>query len=234
MTAPAPTVYHRLLGWHAPALRRLVVVASVGSIVAVSLSTFASWEVAVLSGWDAAALAFVAAVWHLITRTDGPRTEHLVTREDVNRDAARLLLLGACGASLVAISFALGAARHETGAERALLVTVATVTVVVSWTVVNIVFTLRYADLYYRRPVGGTGTGSSVGIDFGEDPATEQPEYRDFAYLAFTIGMTYQVSDTTLRDRRIRRTVLVHALLSYIFGVVIVATGVNAIAGLVG
>jgi len=226
MVVPAPTVYHRLLGWHAPALRRLVIVAAVGLIVALMLSTVVTWHLAVLGGWDAAALTFLAAVWPMIVRIDGPRTEHLATREDMNRDSARLLLLVACGASLVAVSFALGLAKHETGADRAVLLTIATLTVVVSWTVVNTVFTLRYAHLYYLPP--------ATGIDFSETATTEQPDYRDFAYLAFTIGMTYQVSDTTLRDRRIRHTVLLHALLSYVFGVVIVAAGVNAIAGLVG
>lgn len=87
----------------------------------------------------------------------------------------------------------------------------------------NTLFTLRYAHLYYRLPADG--------IDFG-DTSNEPPDFRDFAYLAFTIGMTYQVSDTVLRSRRVRRTVLVHALISYVFGVVIVAAGVNTVAGL--
>ena len=99
----------------------------------------------------------------------------------------------------------------------------ALLTVVLSWGAVNTMFTLRYADLYYR--------GSSA-VDFGYRDSDERPDYRDFAYLAFTIGMCYQVSDTTLRDRGIRRTVLVHALVSYVFGVVIIAAGINLVAGL--
>jgi len=70
------------------------------------------------------------------------------------------------------------------------------------------------------------------GIDFGTG-APQLPSYRDFAYVAFTIGMTYQVSDTTLRDPLIRRTVLPHALLAYLFGVVIVAGAINLVAGLI-
>jgi uncharacterized membrane protein len=97
-------------------------------------------------------------------------------------------------------------------------------TVVLSWTVVNTVFTLRYADQHF-------GSGPA-GIDFG-DSEPEEPTYRDFAYVAFTIGMCYQVSDTTLRNRRIRRTVLSHALLSYVFGTAIVGGSVNLIAGLI-
>jgi uncharacterized membrane protein len=72
-----------------------------------------------------------------------------------------------------------------------------------------------------------------MGIAFGDDAGQERPTYRDFAYVAFTIGMCYQVSDTTLRDPRIRRTVLFHALLSYLFGVVIIGGSVRLIAGLI-
>lgn len=189
-------------------------------------STVVAWQVAALVGWDAAALTFLGAIWWMIAGADGTATERLATREDLTRDITRLLLLAACGASLVAVLSALDLASRESGVHRVVLIAIAAVTVIVSWTVVNTVFTLRYADQYYRAPADG--------IDFGGAAATDQPDYRDFAYLAFTIGMTYQVSDTSLRDRRIRRTVLLHAVLSYLFGVVIVAAGVNIVAGLVG
>jgi uncharacterized membrane protein len=222
MSGPAPTMYHRWLGWHAPDLRRLLIAAVVGVIAGLALATVLPWRLAVLSAWDATALTFLLAVAPIIFRADGPVTQRIAGREDMNRDVSRLLLLGASAASLVAVGFALALARHERGGERLLLVTIAAFTLFVSWTVVNTVFTLRYARLYYL--------GVSDGIDFGQ-PA-RPPDYRDFAYLAFTIGMTYQVSDTTLHDRGIRRTVLFHAFLSYVFGVVIVAAGVNVVAGL--
>jgi uncharacterized membrane protein len=69
-------------------------------------------------------------------------------------------------------------------------------------------------------------------MDFGDPDTRARPTYRDLAYVAFTIGMTYQVSDTVLRDPRTRRTVLSHAALAYVFGVVIVAGAINLIAGL--
>jgi uncharacterized membrane protein len=104
------------------------------------------------------------------------------------------------------------------------LIGVAVLTVVLSWTVVNTIYTLRYADQHFGSARGG--------IAFGDGIGQERPGYRDFAYVAFTIGMTYQVSDTTLHDPRIRRTVLGHTVLSYVFGVVIVAGSVNLISGL--
>jgi uncharacterized membrane protein len=224
MSVPAPTVYHRWLGWHAPALRRLLIAGLVGMVAGLAFATVLPWRLAVLGGWNATALTFLLSVAPIILGADGPRTQRIAVREDMNRDVARLLLLGASAASLVAVAFALGLARHERGTERVLLITMAAVTLIVSWTVVNTVFTLRYARLYYL--------GAGDGIDFG-DPS-RPPDYRDFAYVAFTIGMTYQVSDTTLHARGIRRTVLVHAFLSYLYGVVIVAAGVNVVAGLFG
>jgi uncharacterized membrane protein len=99
---------------------------------------------------------------------------------------------------------------------------VALVTVVVSWAAVHTVFTLRYAREYYE--------GEDGGVDFKEPG--HPPDYQDFAYLAFTVGMTFQVSDTDVTTHRMRNTVLRHALLSYLFGAVIVAMSINVVAGL--
>jgi len=79
---------------------------------------------------------------------------------------------------------------------------------------------LRYAGLYYR---------DGEGVDFNED---DDPDYRDFAYLALTIGMTFQVSDTDLKTKAIRHTAIRHALLSYLFGAVVIAMVINVVAGL--
>lgn len=101
------------------------------------------------------------------------------------------------------------------------MVTLGVLSIVSAWAVVQTVFTLRYAHLYY----GGTPGG----IDFNED---DPPRYLDFAYLAFTIGMTFQVSDTNLEHKDIRATALRHGLLSYVFGAIIIATAINVVAGL--
>ena len=222
---PNPTRYHRWLGWHAPALRRAVIVGSIGLIVAVVLLWFVPWGMAVVAGWDAAALAFLISVWPIIIRANSSHAAQLATREDETRGSATVLLLAASVASLLGVGFALLLAGQESGPLKVLLVAFAVLTVVLSWTVVNTVFTLRYADQHF-------GSGAA-GIAFGDSNGPETPSYRDFAYVAFTIGMCYQVSDTTVRDRRIRRTVLSHALLSYVFGVAIVGGSVNLIAGLI-
>jgi len=86
---------------------------------------------------------------------------------------------------------------------------------------VHTIYTLRYALLFYTAPIGG--------VDFKEHGL---PSYADFAYLSLTLGMTFQVSDTDLNTRAFRKTALRHALLSYLFGTIIVATTINLIAGL--
>jgi len=106
--------------------------------------------------------------------------------------------------------------------QRGLMIALAIASVALAWLSVHTVFLLRYARIYFTPPDGG--------IDFGGEP----PDYRDFAYLALTIGMTFQVSDTDLTAKRVRRVALHHALLSYLFGTVIVAITVSSVAGLLG
>jgi uncharacterized membrane protein len=104
-----------------------------------------------------------------------------------------------------------------------LLAALAVGSVALSWLLVHTLFTLRYARLYYRGAVGG--------INFNQ---AEPPQYTDFAYLAFTLGMTFQVSDTNIQNHEIRSTALRHSLLSFVFGSIILATIINLVAGLSG
>ena len=205
-------------------MRRAVTAFIAGLIVTVVLLPFAAWGLALTGGWDTATLAFLLPAWSVIIRADSSRAPQLAAREDQTEGSARALLVGASVASLLGAGYALHLAGRENGAWRVLLIGVAVLTVVLSWTVINTVYTMRYADQHFRSQRGG--------IEFGAEGDQQLPGYRDFAYVAFTIGMTYQVSDTTLRDPRTRRTVLAHATLSYVFGVVIVAGTVNLISGL--
>ena len=206
-------------------MRRAITVFIAGLIVAVILLPFVTWALALAAGWDAAALTFLLAAWPIIIRADSSHAPQLAAREDQTEGSARVLLVGASVASLLGAGYALHLAGQHSGVLRVLLIGAAVLTVVLSWTVMNTVYTLRYADQYFRSKPSGIAFGT-------EDGQQQHPGYRDFAYVAFTIGMTYQVSDTTLRDPQIRRTVLAHAILSYVFGVVIVAGSVNLISGL--
>ena len=206
-------------------MRRAIVVACIGLAVGIVLMRFAPWELAVVAGWDAAALTFLMSLWPIILRADSSQAEQLATREDEQRGSATVLLLAASVVSLLGVGSALSLAGRGSGPPRVLLIGIAVLTVLLSWTVVNTVYTLHYAHMHFES--------TAMGIAFGDAAAQEQPTYRDFAYVAFTIGMCYQVSDTTVRDPRIRRTVLSQAALAYLFGVVIIGGSVNLIAGLV-
>ena len=156
-------------------------------------------------------------VWRLNARQTAVHAE----REDPTRAAADLILLIAAVVSLVAVGYVLTRAASAHGLAKALHIAFGVASVVSSWAVVHSVYALKYARIYYR--------GADGGADFhSEDP----PTFVDFAYLAFTVGMTFQVSDTELNSRAFRATVLRHSLLSYLFGTVIVALTINIVAGL--
>jgi uncharacterized membrane protein len=202
------------------ARRRLATSLGIGLVVLVPAILLTPWQVGVLAGWDAVAAAFILTVWITVRGKDPAQTKALATREDDSRVAADAVLIAASLASLVGVAFALVKAASQQGPAHALITAVAVVSVVLSWAAVHTVFALRYARLYY------TGGG---GIDFHTHDA---PAYGDFAYVALTLGMTYQVSDTDLTSRPIRMTAMRHAGLSYVFGVVVVALIINVVAGL--
>ncbi|MDX2190442.1 MAG: DUF1345 domain-containing protein [Bacteroidota bacterium] len=100
--------------------------------------------------------------------------------------------------------------------------------VFVSWILLHTIFTIRYAHLYHDH--NELNTGSNIGgIDF---PANTRPDYVDFAYFSFVIGMTFQVSDVVVSSRAIRRFVLMHSLISFVFNTIIVALTISAIASI--
>lgn len=189
--------------------------------LAVALVAGAAWGVAACLGWSVLALAFLSAAWAAVLPLDGPETKKHARADDVSRPTADLLLVGASVASLLAVGYTLIQAGKRSGWAEAGLIALALVSVALAWLVVHTVYALRYAGQYYGDPIGG--------VDFGGDT---QPDYRDFTYLALTIGMTFQVSDTALKTKAFRRMALRQALLSYVFGAVIVAVTINVVASL--
>ncbi len=200
---------------------RLIVITVVGLAVGALVGSSGARLYAPLAGWIAAALLFVA--WTLLTvlRFSATETRAHALRENPVRPLADALLLSASLASLVAVGFLVFHASHSSGADKALDIGLGFLGVVVSWAAVHTTYMLKYARLYYGEPEGG--------IDFNQATG---PRYMDFAYLAFTVGMTYQVSDTAVSTKEIRGTILKQALLSFVFGTVIIATTINALASL--
>lgn len=207
-------------GLGASARPRLITALAVGLAVGFTLTAVATWRVGLLVGWMAAAAVFVTWMWLTIGRMDAEATQAHAGREDSGRAVTDAAILVAALASLGAVALLLlgdASAVGGKGAQAAISV----LSVVLAWTTVHTMYTARYARLYYSGVVGG--------IDFND---TEPPRYTDFAYLAFTIGMTYQVSDTDLRTTEIRAAALRQGLLSFVFGTGIIASVINLVVGL--
>ncbi len=205
----------------AKALTRVGVATLAGASAGLLVALPGSWQVGTLVGLDVAAGVYVTWAWATIWHRDAAATARLALREDPGRATADALILIASVASVLAVGLAITAGRTTGPVQADLRAGLAVASVALSWSVVQTVFTFHYARLYYSHPAGG--------IDFNQEAP---PRYSDFAYLAFTVGMTFQVSDTTLQTAALRATVLRQALLSYLLGAVILATTINLVAGL--
>jgi uncharacterized membrane protein len=203
-----------LLTW-----RRLLTCLSGGLLVAAAAVVAGLPELAVLAGWATAATLLMVWVWRLCWPRDAQGTKHLAEEEARTRVTDTVVLVAAV-VSLAAVVEALirSGTTDPVGVASVIL---GVLVVILSWALMNTVFALKYARLYY--------SGRDGGIDFQqEDP----PAYSDFAYIAFTVGMSFAVPDTALTDTQVRKAGLGHALLSYLFGTVVIAVAVNLVTNL--
>jgi len=210
------------LGWvsrwyHNPRWR-LAVAILCGIATGVFVALVLHWSLLhiLLFGWTALAFVYCTLTTWVLWRMDPAETAAHAKHEDLGGHGAHFMLLIASGASLVGLITLL--ARDETTMVEPALLTF--IVVVASWATIQVTYTLRYARLYYER---------NSGISFGQD---DDPQYSDFAYLAFTMGMAFQVSDTQFNNSMIRRIALGHAVLTYVFGTVILASVINIVTSL--
>ena len=203
------------------AIRRVLSGLGLGLVGGAVAAVFLPWQAAALLGWSVAACLYLIRVWlRVLPMTPAESSQHAL-QEDPSLALADSVVVVAAMADLAAVGLILVKAANASGGMKAFLLGVGVVSVVLAWGAVHTMFALRYVRLYY--------SGSDGGIDFNEETP---PDYSDFAYLAFTIGMTFQVSDTDLTSKAVRRTALRHALISYLFGAVIVGLIINVVASL--
>jgi uncharacterized membrane protein len=196
--------------------------ATVGAAAAIVVGLAAGWRYAPAAGWIATAAVYLIWTWASIAKMTAPAIEIVVQQRHPARRSADTIVVIASIASLSGVAFLLIAGKAK-GPDASVAAVVGFLSVIASWLVVHAVYTLRYAVLYYTEPVGG--------IDFNQD---DKPTFPDFAYLAFTIALTYGVTDTAVKNRLVRTSVLQHALVSYLFGTVILAITVQVIGSLNG
>lgn len=207
--------------WHDVALIRLIIGVVCGVIVGLIVSPLLGVPAGALAGWSTAAL--LVSVWILVTvwPMDPARTRTHARREDPGRRVARIISVVASAASLVATGLVLVQSRSATGVETYILAGIAVISVVASWLLIQVDYMLRYAYEYYSEPHGG--------IDFNEQ---DDPQYTDFAYFALGLGMTYQVADTNVSDKGLRKIVIAQTVLAYVFATVIIATVINLVTSI--
>ena len=193
----------------------------VGVIAALVVGALGNWAYAPALGWAAASATYLIWVWSVIARLGPAATAAHALREDPGRVFSDALVLTATMASFAGVALILLDASNAQGTAKDATVAMALGSIALSWFLVHTLFTLRYAAIYYR---------DGTGVDFNE---VTQPRYSDFAYLAFTVGMTFQVSDTDLQTNAIRSTVLRQALLSYLLGAIVLATPNNQASELI-
>lgn len=200
---------------------RMLVMLVVGLAAALLVGPSGAWTYAPALGWAVASATYLVWVWSVIGRLGPAATAAHARREDPGRVFSDALVLTATVASFAGVALILLDASNEQGGAKDVTVAMALGSIALSWFLVHTLFTLRYAAIYYR---------DGTGVDFNEE---SQPRYSDFAYLAFTVGMTFQVSDTDLKTNAIRSTVLRQALLSYLLGAIVLATTINLVSGLI-
>jgi len=198
---------------------RILVATVLGVVVGLTVGNTVGWRFA-LAGWVAGAGMYVVWTRLLLGGMDADQTCSYATREDPTRWVADVVIVSASIASLGGVGYVV-VAGSGSGPETLHSAILGILAVGASWFSVHTLFTVHYARLYYSDEPGG--------INF-HDP--EPPCFRDFAYVAYTVGMTFQVSDTEIGLRSIRATVLRHAMLSYLLGAVVLAVTINLIAGL--
>ena len=211
---------------HLDAHHRLLIAAVVAAVCAALMPRHMQWSTRLLGTWDAYVYTVLGLVWTTILTAEPKQVVNTAKLEDNSRAAIFVFVVAAACASVFAVPAELGTAKGLGHAQAGAHVIFAILTVVSSWALIHTVFTLRYAHLYYDSDDGKPPGG----LNFPDEP---EPDYLDFAYFSFVIGMTSQVSDVAISSSSMRRLALVHGLISFVFNVVIIALTLNALANVV-
>ncbi|MCX6967802.1 MAG: DUF1345 domain-containing protein [Verrucomicrobia bacterium] len=220
-------LFHRIKSWDAH--HRLL--ASAGGAVLVAIATQGSLRlpVQVVTVWNAFCLCILALAWlRIITARPLESLKTAKLQDSSRRTIFVFVLLAAC-ASIFAVGYLLGTAHGRHGGRLLETVALAFATVIGSWSLIHTVFALHYAHIYYGDSGDPHQARHAAGLLFPDEP---NPDYLDFAYFSFVIGMTCQVSDVQVSGRRLRRWTLVHGLLSFAFNTAILALSINVVSSL--
>jgi uncharacterized membrane protein len=198
------------------------IVSAVTGVIAVPVAIACSeWRTGTMIGFDIAAIVFLLSLITLFRCGNAQSMREAAVHNDANR--ASLLVITAI--VMVVILVAVASELSQRNANDPLNVALIIATLSLAWSFSNMIYALHYAHIFYTSGQGGMDRG---GIDF---PGTKEPDYWDFTYFAFTLGMTFQTSDTDICDRTIRKIATFHSLAAFIFNIGILAFTINVIGG---
>jgi uncharacterized membrane protein len=219
----SPGWFHRL-----PAIYKLIIAVAFTGIISLLLSPVRMEAMArIMTGWDIFSLFMLAMSLVTFFSLCPAEIRVLAGNEDSSRVVVFFIIVVGAMCSLAGVMILLGSKGSwllSKGMETFIYISGVTF----SWILLHTIFTFRYAHLYY----GDHATRKNEYAGGLDIPEEKHPDYLDFAYFSFVIGMTFQVSDIQISSRKIRRLALMHGLLSFIFNTVIVALTINAVVEL--
>ena len=209
---------------------RLMIAIAVSIIVCIVFWNRLTAPELALATWIGCALTIIVLNWIIILTSHPREVKKIAKIQDSSRTFLFIFIITASLVSLVAIIFLLKSTKGISEVSKNEHILLAITAVFISWWLVHTIFSLRYAHLFYDTDTDDGGSRKGGGLDF---PDTKEPDFLDFIYFGFVVGMTFQVSDVQITDRNIRRLCLLHGLISFAFNTAIVALSINVISGLV-
>lgn len=230
MVDVASTSTARLVPWtiRLSASRRLAIVVCVAIVVYVAGPTVVPVANRVLVTWNAASLTYLALYWLTIMHADAEVTRRRACTYDHTSYVIFLLVTTAACASVVAIGFVMGDVKSLDLWPKALHLALSITALLLSWMLIHTVFAFHYARRYYAP--ASVHDEPASGLKF---PGVDAPDYFDFAYYSFVLGMTSQVSDVTVTTAQMRRTTLAHSVASFLFNIAVLAMSINVISSVI-
>ncbi len=209
---------------------RLLLSILLAGIVAIALPRWISPSANMLCVGDTGMMCFLLLTWRAMVTTTPKVMRNHAQQEDVGRFIILSLVLGSALLSLMALAYLLKTTKGSVGLILIVHLGLSIATILITWSLVHTIFALHYARDYYRDGHTRLKDCQVNGLMF---PNEEEPDYWDFLYFSFIIGMTAQVSDVSITSRRLRKLALFHSVLSFFFNTAILAMSINIIAGLI-
>lgn len=228
--APTPATPPAAPWWRRLDAKRRFSLALLAAGVTLLVLSGVQTAIRLVSAWDVGVIAFLLLTWQLVAKCPSEQMRKTVLAQDQGRVGILILVITATSASLFAIVFVLRSAKDLAPVPLAAHVAVSVLAIICSWALTHTMFALHYAHRYYRDDPATPEQDATQGLKF---PGHEPPDYWDFMYFSFVVGMTSQVSDVQVVSRPMRRLVFWHSVLSFGFYTAILALSINIVAGII-